>query len=305
MASAMRHSRAYPYLLLTPALAVFGFWVIYPILHTCLLSGYTWTALHPHKEPVGLLNYARLLSDPVFYISLRNNGYFILLSLAIQLPLALALAVWVGSALRRHQIIRTFLFSPFVLPIVAVGLIWTLICEPNFGALNGLITGLWEVLGRLGLQVGAAPRPGWLGNPPELAIFTIIGVSCWRFTGFHMMILLAGLQAIPDEYYEAARIDGAGRWQRYITLPLLRRVMLVDALLIAVGSVKIFDLIYVMTGGGPNHASEVLATYMYRLAFTDDRMGYSAAVAVVMLLLTLAFTAVYLRLSREQQAEAA
>ena len=136
-----------------------------------------------------------------------------------------------------------------------------------------------------------------------LATFCIIAVSCWRYTGFHMMILLAGLGAIPDDIYEAAVMDGSTPWRTFwhITLPLMRRVMLVDALLITVGSVKIFDLIWVMTGGGPNHASEVLATYMYVSSFSDDRMGYGAAIATIMLVLTLIATAVYLRLTRVEE----
>ena len=248
-----------------PALLVFGVYVIYPILHTCVLSAYSWSSIEPQKRFMGLGNYSALMQDPHFHTALRNNVLFIVLSLVVQLPLAFLLAVVAGSALRRHRALRTAFFAPFIMPIVAVGLIWQLVFEPNFGALNALLNMLHL----------PALAHGWLGDPPWLAIFSIIAVSNWRFVGYHMMILLAGLQSIPEEFYEAARLDGCtgGQVFRHVTVPLMKRVLWVDALLIAVGSIKIFDLVQVMTGGGPTHASEVLATDMFRLAFTEDRMG--------------------------------
>jgi raffinose/stachyose/melibiose transport system permease protein len=291
----MRHRPLTAWLLALPALAVFAFYITWPLVHTVVLSAYSWSALNPARTFEGLGNYTELARDPVLRTALINNGLWIVLSLVLQLPPAMLLAVGIGSALRRHRILRTVYFSPLIIPAVAVGLIWTLFYDPNFGALNALLEAL-------GLDAWTA---GWLGDV-RLATPCIIAVSCWRYTGFHMMILLAGLQAIPDDIYEAALIDGANAWRTFwaITLPLMKRVVLVDALLITVGSVKIFDLIWVMTGGGPNHASEVLATYMYRAAFSDDRMGYSAAIATVMLVLTLIATVIYLRLTRVEEAEA-
>lgn len=284
----MRRGQSLAYLLLLPALLAFAAYIIYPIIHTFLLSFASWSAVNQVRVPVGWRNYLDLLHDPNFFMALRNNGLFIVISLAVQLPVALLIAVGIGSAARRHQFLRTLLFTPFVLPVVAVGLVWKLIYEPELGALNSLLNGMhlpgWA--------------HGWLGES-DFAIFAIIAVSCWRYVGFHMMIVLAGLQAIDEELYEAARLDGATGWEafRHVTLPMLRRVLLVDALLITVGSVKIFDLVKVMTDGGPGFSSDVLATFMYRTAFTEDRMGYSAAIAVVMLVVTLAFTLIYLRLT--------
>ena len=287
----MRRASPSAYLLLLPAVVAFVAYILYPILHTCLLSFYSWSTVNQVKLPVGWQNYANLLRDPNFYVALRNNGLFIVLSVAVQLPLALLIALGVGSACRRHQFLRTLFFAPFVMPVVAVGLVWKLIYEPNLGALNALLTA-WHLPGL---------AHGWLGES-ALAIFAVIAVSCWRYLGFHMMIVLAGVQAIADDLYEAARLDGATGWQTFVhvTLPLLRRVLLVDALLITVGSVKIFDLVKVMTDGGPGYSSDVLATFMYRTAFTEDRMGYSAAIAVIMLLVTLAFTVVYLKLTNRE-----
>ena len=284
----MRRSPALAYLLLCPALLFFGGYILYPIVHTFLLGFSSWSTVNQVQLPVGWKNYTDLLHDPNFTVALRNNGLFIIISLAVQLPLALLIAVGVGSALRRHQLLRTLFFAPFVLPVVAVGLIWKLIYEPSLGALNTLLTAA---------HLDSLAR-GWLGES-EVAIFAVIAVSCWRYVGFHMMIVLAGVQAIGDDLYEAARLDGATGWQAFwhVTLPNLRRVLLVDALLITVGSVKIFDLVKVMTDGGPGYNSDVLATFMYRVAFTEDRMGYSAAIAVIMLLVTLAFTIIYLKLT--------
>ncbi|MEN6548979.1 MAG: ABC transporter permease subunit [Armatimonadia bacterium] len=284
----MRRNGSSAYLLLLPALLTFVGYVLYPIVHTCLLSFYSWSTVNQTKLAVGWQNYSHLWQDPNFYAALRNNGLFIVLSVAVQLPLALLVAVGIGSSMRRHQFLRTLFFAPFVLPVVAVGLVWKMIYEPNLGAANALLSAMH--LGQF--------ASGWLGDS-GVAIFAVIAVSCWRYVGFHMMIVLAGVQAIEDDVYEAARLDGATGWQTFwqITLPLLRRVLLVDALLITVGSVKIFDLVKVMTDGGPGFASDVLATFMYRTAFTEDRMGYSAAIAVIMLLVTLLFTVVYLKLT--------
>jgi raffinose/stachyose/melibiose transport system permease protein len=282
-------------MLVLPAAVVFAFYITYPLLHTIVLSAYSWSALNPVRTWQGMGNYVELYHDPVLRVALINNGLWIVLSLVLQLPLAMLLALGIGSALRRHRMLRTLFFSPLIVPAVAVGLIWQLFYEPNFGALNAL----FEAIGLDGWTAG------WLGDP-KLATLCIIIVSSWRYTGFHMMILLAGLQAIPDDIYEAARIDGASAWRTFwhITLPLMKRIVLVDALLITVGSVKIFDLIWVMTEGGPNRASEVLATYMYRTAFSDDRMGYAAAIATVMLVLTLIATVIYVRLTGQEEAEA-
>lgn len=285
----MRDRKLTPYLLVAPAAVVFAVYVLYPIAHTCVLSAYSWSAVNPVKRFVGWQNYLELAADAHFLTALKNTLLFVVLSVAVQLPAALLLAVTVGGVARYHRFLRTLFFAPFVLPIVAVGLIWVGIYNPSFGALNSILVRLSP----------AFENHGWLSDPPWAVIYAIIAVSCWRFTGFHMMVLLAGLQAIPDHIYEAARIDGAGAWQafRHVTIPLLRRILAVDALLITVGSVKIFDLNWVMTQGGPNHASEVLATYMYSSGFVNDRMGYAAAIATLMLVLTLLATVVYLRVS--------
>ncbi|MCX7599553.1 MAG: sugar ABC transporter permease [Armatimonadetes bacterium] len=283
--------RSQAVLFVLPALAVLGIFVLYPIAATFVMSLFSWKAMSPERHWVGLNNYAELLRDPVFVVCLKNNGLWVVLSLALQLPAALLLAVVLSGGMGRVQWLRAAFFTPFVVPIVAVALVWWVIYEPNFGLARAIVGWLW----RLAYQ-SQQPTIAWLGDP-RIATLSIIVVACWRYLGFHMMVMLAGLQAIPVDYYEAAVLDGATPWRafRHVTLPLMRRVILVDALLIVVGSVKVFELIWVMTGGGPHHVTEVLATYMYYCGFTVDRMGYSAAVASIMIVLTLAATAVYLR----------
>lgn len=293
-----------PYLFVVPALAVFGVFVLYPMLATLALSLFSWNAMSPDRLWVGAANYLEMLHDRWFAACLRNNGLWIAASLVVQLPVALGLAIAVNGPLRRHRLLRTAFFTPFVVPVVAAGLVWLIIYEPNFGMANAVVGAVAGALGK----VWHAPPPAqgipWLGDQ-RIATLSIILVAWWKYTGFHMIVLLAGLQAISDDYYQAAVIDGASGWLafRHITLPLMKRVLLVDALLIAVGCVKLFDLIWVMTGGGPYHATEVLATYMYYCGFTIDRMGYSAAVATVMVALTLAATVVYFQLSGMQDEE--
>lgn len=305
-------TRLQAYLFVLPALAIFATFVLYPMLATLVLGLFSWKAMSPARHWVGLANYAELLGDPVFLTALKNNGLWILLSLAVQLPLALLLAVALNSQVARLRLLRTAFFTPFVLPVVAVALVWWLIYEPNFGLANALLRGgaqaaggLLTSLGLLSPEAAKTLTVAWLGDE-RLATLSIIAVASWRFVGFHTVVLLAGLQAISEDYYDAARLDGATPWQtfRHVTLPLLRRIIAVDALLIVVGSVKVFDLIWVMTGGGPYHATEVLATYMYYCGFTIDRMGYSAAIATIMVVLTMAATAVYLRLTRLAPEEA-
>ena len=299
------------YIFVLPALAVFAAVILYPVAATVVLSLFSWKAMSPHRTWVGLANYAALLRDPYFFVCLRNNALWVVVSLAAQLPVALLLAVCLSRGMRRYRLLRGAFFTPFVLPVVAVAIVWWLIAEPNFGLANAALSALASAALRIGSRLGlcAAPsgpvtvRVAWLGDP-RLATFSLIAVASWRYIGFHTAVLLAGLQGIDQEYYEAAALDGASGWQRFwhITLPLLRPVIAVDALLIAVGSVKIFDLIWVMTGGGPHHATDVLATYMYYCGFTIDRMGYSCAIATIMAALTLLATVVYLRSGAGRQA---
>lgn len=276
---------------MTPALVVFCLFALGPILFGLVLAAFHWDPVGGTTRFVGLENFQDILTDPRTHSALKNNLLWITLSLVVQLPLALVLAAALSDASRSSRLLRTLFFSPLVIPAVAIGLLFGIVLDGHFGVLNAALS----------LATDEPTRIGWLSDR-RIALLALIGVACWQYTGFHMMVLLAGIQSIPRELYEAAAIDGASWWQRLrgITIPLLRRVMLVDALLIAIGSIKIFDLVWVTTQGGPNNATDVLATHMYSTAIMSERMGAGSAVAVLMLAITLLLALIHARLAARE-----
>jgi ABC-type sugar transport system permease subunit len=186
--------------------------------------------------------------------------------------------------------VRTLIFIPVLLSPVIVGVMWSRILDP-FGALNQILE-----------KVGIISTPVfWLGDK-RIALVSIIGATVWQWVGYDMMLYLTGLQQIPAELYEAAKIDGANSWQlfRFITLPLIKGIATMVILLNLIGGVRIFDIVYVMTRGGPNHNTEVLATHLYEVAFWFNKMGYASVIAVVILLLSLLFAYLRTRIMREE-----
>ncbi len=209
--------------------------------------------------------------------------------------MALALGLLVSSQLRGARLFKLLYFIPMMLSAVAIGITWKFIYEPNYGLLNGAL--------RL-VGLGSLAR-GWLGEP-RLALAAAIATICWQFIPFYMVIFAAALAGVPQELIEAAYIDGASPAVSFfrITLPLLRNTIRTAAILSLTGSLKYFGLIYVMTEGGPDHATELLATYMYKQAFTGFRMGYGSTVAVFMFLISFLLTVLVLRLGKREAAYA-
>lgn len=276
-------------LFLLPALAIYGVFVLYPIVQSLRYSLYEWSGISPGFEFVGLENYRTLLRDPVFWKALRNNVILVIASIAIQLPLGLGLAMVLEERLRGWRIFRTVWFLPLLMSTVAIGLLWNYIYDPTFGLLNTL-------LNAVGLD---SWQRGWLGEQ-ETALGSVIAVICWQYIPFYMVLFIAGLTTIPGDLVEAARLDGASGWRlfRTITLPLLRPVIRTAAILSLIGSLKYFDLIYVMTGGGPGDATQLMATYMYKNAFTQFDMGYGSAIAVALFLIAFVITGLVLYLDQ-------
>ncbi|MQY69796.1 MAG: ABC transporter permease subunit [Firmicutes bacterium] len=277
-----------PYLFVLPTLTILGVFMFYPLIQNIYFSFFRFMAISPTKTFVGVHNFVKLVKDPVFWLSISNNIKILLGSVAIQVTLGFLLANIIGVVLKRGRaLLRTIYFIPMVLSIVIVGLLWRFMYHPYFGLLN---QGL-EAIGLATLQ------RVWLGNP-ETAIYGILAVCCWQWIGGCMVFFLGGLQGIPEALYEAAMIDGATRPQCiwYITLPLLRKIIVVVTCFTMIGAFKVFDHIYVMTAGGPNHATEVLGTYLYLQAFTLDRMGYGTTIAIVLFLITFAASVVFLKL---------
>jgi raffinose/stachyose/melibiose transport system permease protein len=276
---------------LLPGLLLFLILVIYPIIQSVYYSLFNWKGFGPAVDFVGLDNFKNILADKVFMIALRNGLFIVAFSLVLQLPLSLMLAVLVGRDLPGRVFFRTIFFMPYVLSEVITGIMWLFLYnpDPDRGFLNAILL----------LLPGGKPQP-WLGDI-GLVMPAIFVALTWKYFGFHMLLYLTGLQNIPAEIDEAARIDGANSLQNftYITLPLLSSTIRTSVYLSVLGSLQQFILIWIMTKGGPVNASETMATYMYRFGFVRFQLGYGSAVAIYMFLICLIFSLVYQRLTRQ------
>ena len=247
-------------------------------------------AYSPGMKYLKFGNWKKLYQDPVLRLALRNNIILVVASIILQLPLGLLLGVFISSNMKGTRLFKLVYFVPMMIASVAIGITWNFVYEPNFGMLNG-------VLRSVGLGKYAV---GWLGDP-RFSLAAVIISTCWQFIPFYMVLFAAALTGIPKELYEAACIDGATGVQAFfrITLPLLKNTIRIMCVLSLTGSLRFFDLLYVMTGGGPNHASELLATYMYNKAFTAFEMGYGSTIAVFMFLLSFVLAVFVLSLKKQ------
>lgn len=275
---------------LLPALIVFSLFVIYPMFRSAYYSTFDWKGLGPAVDFVGLENYLKIFKDVVFLKAVRNVLLIIVLSLAVQLPSALVLAVMVGRDLPGRGLFRTIFFLPYVLSEVNTAIMWMLLynANPDRGFLNAIMV-------FLGLNPVA-----WLADM-NVVLFAVFIALTWKYFGFHMLLYLTGLQNIPTEIEEAARMDGATGVQSffYITLPLLSSTIKTSVYMSVLGSIQQFILVWVMTRGGPVNASETMATYMYRFGFVRFQLGYGSAVAIIMFLLCIIFSLIYQGLTRK------
>lgn len=277
--------RLQPYAWVAPAVIVFFIFTLLPLIVGFWLSFVDWDGIAAIRW-VGVQNYIGVFHDSIFWQAIEHNAIYAVGTVVGKVGLALVLAVLLNQALPGRAIFRTALFLPVVLSFVVVGLLWNWIYNFNFGLVNG-------VLGAIGLS---SLKQQWLGNP-SLALPALIVVDIWKWFGFHMVIFLAGLQSIPAELYEAARIDGANAWQSFwrVTLPLLRPVTMINVTLATLGAFNVFDLIYVTTTGGPAYATNVAMMDIYTQAFQFYRFGYAAAMSFVLLALVSIIALVVLR----------
>lgn len=257
--------------LAVPKLILFGAIFIIPFFMAVWISLHRWNPIVDEKPFVGLSHYEALLTDPIFHTSVINTTMYAVGLVGIGVPIALFLAVLLDKELRGTRFYSGAIFLPVVTSWVVVSLIWTLIFNPDYGAMN-------QILGAVGL-----PQLAWLRST-ETAMPSIILMSIWKNVGFNMVIFLAGLRSIPDSYYEAARIDGAGPWQRfrYVTLPLLKSTSFFVVVVTMIGSFRLFTQIFVMTEGGPVRSTYSLVFYFYQKGFAQFEMGYASALAVVL-----------------------
>src|SRR4051812_25082631 len=282
-------------LFLTPALLLYVGFVVVPMVMAVFYSGFKWNGLEPLDNFIGLDNYRRALSDPVFRGAIWHNLTFIVLSLAIQLPIGLGLALLVKRKLRGRGLLRTILFAPYVLSEVVTAVSWQLILQPD-GPADVLLRNLG-----LGHYVQL-----WLADG-NLVIYTLFVVITWKYIGFAIILFLAGLQGVPQELSEAAAIDGAGPWQttRHVTLPLLGPTIRIWIFLSIIGSLQLFDLIWIMTLGGPANASNTMVSYIIQRGFQRSQFGYGSAVAVILFVISFAFALLYQRFVLRRDTEGA
>jgi raffinose/stachyose/melibiose transport system permease protein len=288
-------SRVEILLFCAPALLLYVGFVIVPMGMAVFYSPFKWNGLEPLDRFVGLDNYRKALGDDVFLHAILHNGIFIGLSLAVQLPLGLGLALLVNRRMRGRGLLRTILFAPYVLSEVVGGVAWLLILQPD-GPADSLLRGI---------GLGGAVHL-WLADG-DLVLYTLFVVITWKYIGFAIILFLAGLQGIPRELTEAAAIDGAGAWQviRHITLPLLGPTIRTWIFLSIIGSLQLFDLIWIMTLGGPANASTTMVTYITQRGFQRSQFGYGSAVAVILFVIAFAFALVYQRLVLRRDTEGA
>jgi raffinose/stachyose/melibiose transport system permease protein len=271
---------------LLPAAIIYIALVLLPVVQAIYYSFFRWNGLGPLQNFIGLNNYTRLLNDKIFVGALGHNLQLVLLSVIIQLPLALGLALLVRSIVHGRAAFRTIFFMPFVLSEVVTGVIWNFIYRPDGGLINVLIQSI----------IPGFKDTALLANP-NTVLYALFGVITWKFFGYHMILYIAGLQNIPVELEEAAQIDGCGRFQtlRYITIPLLGSTIRLSIYLSVLGSLQFFDLVWVMTTGGPVSASDTMATYLYKFGFQRFQLGYGSAIAVIIFLICFSFSLIYQR----------
>jgi raffinose/stachyose/melibiose transport system permease protein len=280
-----RRTRAELVLLLAPALLLFVGFVIAPMLLAIRYSLYNWNGFGPLDDFVGLKNYQQAITGQIFHTAVGNNLIIVALSLVVQLPLAVGLALLLNRRMRGRAALRLMVFAPYVLSEAITAVIWLLMLQPG-----GFVDQLMDDAG-----LGGLVRL-WLADT-HLVLYTLFVVITWKYLGFGIILLLAGLQNIPAELREAAAIDGTTPWQttRHIVLPLLGPTIRIWAFLSVIGSLQLFDLVWIMTDGGPANASSTMVVYMIDHGFQRYEFGYGSAVAVVLFAICFAFALVYQR----------
>jgi multiple sugar transport system permease protein len=273
-----------------PSLLILGLFVILPILQAGWVSLQNWRLESDQASFIGVQNYQKLLADNRFWNALRNTAIYTAMAVPLQIALAMGFALILNGKIRGKPLFRAIFFLPVIVSFAVEAIIWRFLLDPDLGSI--------AYYARL-LHL---PVTGWLRDT-QWAMPTVILVSVWRWFGYYMVILLAGLQGIPESYYEAATVDGTNKWQRfyYITLPLLRPALIFALVNAVIASLQVFDQIYVMTRGGPLFRTETMVAYIYHQGFEIFDFGYASAAAVILFLIILVITVFQLRVLRYQE----
>lgn len=283
-------------LFLLPTLIFMGVFVVWPIVDSFQLSFYKWNGIAPTRDYIGLDNWNRLLEDDIFFKAFSNNIKVVVLSIAIQLPLGMGLAILLeqGGRFFLFRLFKTVYFFPMLMSSVAIGILFKYIYDPVFGLVN-------PTLETAGLESWTR---AWLGDT-ETALYAVIGVISWQYTPFYMILFLAALSGVPEELRDASLIDGANerRYYWHIALPMVSGTVRTAVILSLIGSLKYFDLIWVMTEGGPNNASELMATYMYKRAFPAFEVGYGSTIASALFIIVMLIAVVMFSVTRRFETE--
>jgi raffinose/stachyose/melibiose transport system permease protein len=271
-------------------LILYSVFVIVPIVQAAYYGFFKWNGLGPLEQFVGFSNFITILKDSVFHRALLNNFLIILLSMLIQLPFALLIALAIGRTLRGSVFFRSIFFLPYILSEVIAGVMWKFIYHPQFGFSNSILASMFPSL----------KDAAFLGNP-NTAFYAIFFVLWWKYFGLHMVLYIAGLQSIPVELEEAAYIDGANdfRLNWHIIIPMLKPTIMISVFFSIIGSIQTFDIVWAMSEGGPVNASETMVTYLYKTGFQRFNIAYGSAVAIIIFAICIFVNYVYQRISEK------
>jgi raffinose/stachyose/melibiose transport system permease protein len=268
----------------TPALALMAVFIAWPVVSAVRMSFYRWKGFGPMDDFIGLRNYTRVLGDEVFTDAVMHNFIIVILSVLIQLPLGLGIALLLNRKIRFRGLFRTIVFVPYVVAEVIAAVIWFQLLQPGYGVVDGLIKAV-------GLT---PPEQGFLGTP-SLTLVTVFVVLTWKYLGLAVLLFMAGLQSVPDELYEAAQLDGASWWQvqRRIAIPLIGPTIRTWAFLSMIGSLQLFDIVWVLTGGGPANATTTMATYLINQGTSRHNYGIAGAASVILFVVAFVMAVLY------------
>jgi raffinose/stachyose/melibiose transport system permease protein len=265
--------------------------IYYPMIENIQAGFYSWSPLDITKKFVGMQNYTKLFHDPVFFISLKNNILYAVISIVFQVGGGMVLAAILENSIfkRFSAFLRTVYFIPVLISISSVGLLFNFIYEPRMGILNQFLNGI-------GLHSWTA---GWIGNS-KTAMYAIIAMSQWQSVGYITLLFIVAMQRIPYELYEAAKIDGASAIRTFfsVTVPQVKETTIVTTIITITGAFLVFTEVFVLTNGGPGNSTEVLGTYLYHSAFVNNNMGYASAIANIILVITVVISLIQMKLQK-------